>query len=93
MRCTDLITIVLALICAGKLDAADSIEPGDVTTPYPTITNLAVKWQIEGDDDLDATCEVGLIRRKRAAEVFQAWTPERFIRLPPSTISVHCIPI
>lgn len=59
MRSTDLITIVLTLIGAGNLIAADSIELGDVTTPYPTITNLAVEWQIEGDDDLDATCEVG----------------------------------
>ena len=35
-----------------------STTPGEVTTPFPTITNLAVEWRIEGDDDLDATCEV-----------------------------------
>jgi hypothetical protein len=28
--------------------------PREVTTPFPTITNLDVEWQIEGDDDLDA---------------------------------------
>ena len=42
----------------GTLPAADSTTIGEVTLPFPTITNLAVEWRIEGDDDLDATCEV-----------------------------------
>jgi hypothetical protein len=32
--------------------------PGEIRTPYPTISNLAIEWQIDGDDDLDATCAV-----------------------------------
>ena len=38
--------------------ASDTTTPGEITTPYPTISNLAVEWQIEGDDNLDAICEV-----------------------------------
>lgn len=34
--------------------AGDSSLPGEVTTPFPAITNPDVEWQIEGDDDLDA---------------------------------------
>lgn len=46
------------IFLAGALQAMDSTTPGEVTAPFPTITNLAIEWQIEGDDDLDATCEV-----------------------------------
>ena len=53
---------LLLLFAAVSLPAADSIQPGEVTTPFPTLTNLAVEWQVEGDDDLDATC--GLRYRK-----------------------------
>ena len=49
---------LLLLLFGGALHAADSTSPGEITTPFPTITNLAVEWRIEGDDDLDATCEV-----------------------------------
>ena len=46
------------LLLASALNAADSTLPREITTPFPTITNLAVEWQIEGDDDLDASCEM-----------------------------------
>ena len=49
---------LIFLFLITKLHAADSTTPGEITTPYPTLTNLAVEWQIEGDDDLDATCEL-----------------------------------
>jgi hypothetical protein len=48
--------MVVAL--AGSSNAGDAAVPGAVRTPYPTITNLAVEWEIDGDDDLDATCAV-----------------------------------
>ena len=51
-------TKLLPFFLLTTLHAADSTMPGEVTTPFPTITNLAVEWQIEGDDDLNATCEV-----------------------------------
>jgi Right handed beta helix region len=66
----------LALLFLGSsLYAADSLTPGEITTPYPTITNLAVEWQIEGDDDLDATCELKF--RKVGAGEWQDGQPLR----------------
>jgi hypothetical protein len=50
--------LLLPLLLISALHAADSTTPGEITTPFPTITNLAVEWQIEGDDDLDAACEL-----------------------------------
>jgi len=52
------LAFLLVSSVAVSLHATDSITPGEITTPYPTINNLAVEWQIAGDDDLDATCEV-----------------------------------
>ncbi len=46
------------LLLLPLLQAADFTTPLEITTPYPTLTHLALEWQIEGDDDLDATCEV-----------------------------------
>jgi hypothetical protein len=51
-------TKLLPFFLLATLHAADSTTPGEITTPFPTITNLAVEWQIEGDDDLDAACEL-----------------------------------
>lgn len=50
--------LILPLLLALRLHAANSTTPGEITTPFPTITNLAIEWQIEGDDDLDAVCEL-----------------------------------
>ncbi|MBA3845459.1 MAG: right-handed parallel beta-helix repeat-containing protein [Planctomycetes bacterium] len=47
----------LALACATRLAAGDAITPGEVTTPWPTITNLAVEWAFTGDDDADSTVD------------------------------------
>jgi len=49
--------LALLFLCSAA-QAVDSLIPGEVITPFPTITNLAVEWQIEGDDDLDAVCEL-----------------------------------
>ena len=38
--------------------AVDATTPGTITTPYPTVTNLAVEWQIEGDDNLNCTVDM-----------------------------------
>lgn len=32
--------------------------PGKLSTPYPTIHNLAIEWEIEGDDNLNGVVEV-----------------------------------
>ena len=50
--------LLLPLLLISALHAADSTIPGEVTTPFPTLNHLAIEWQIDGDDDLDAVCEL-----------------------------------
>jgi hypothetical protein len=68
-------TKLLPFFFLATLHAADSTTPGEVTTPFPTITNLAVEWQIEGDDDLDAICEMKF--RKLGAAEWRSGLPLR----------------
>ena len=60
------LAILLLSLMAVSLQAADRTTPREIETPYPTLTNLAVEWQIDGDDNLDATCEV---KFRKAGEV------------------------
>ncbi len=67
----------------------DSTTPGEITTPYPTITNLAVEWRIEGDDNLNATCGV---RYRKIGDT--AWREENAAapgsrRIEPKDLSDH----
>ncbi len=80
--------LLYPVIHGNRLIAADSTIPGEVTTPFPTISNLAVEWQIEGDDNLDAMCEV-LFR----AEGTQAWRKGMPLRRVPAGISQKTAPI
>ncbi|MEQ1840504.1 MAG: hypothetical protein ABL994_08845, partial [Verrucomicrobiales bacterium] len=75
VRVSVLLLAPLALLAA----ADDAATPGDITLPFPTITNLAVEWQIKGDDDLDATCEVKY-RKIGAVE----WRSEMPLRRVPA---------
>src|SRR5262249_23280761 len=54
-----------AVLSMGSVAAADddATVAGEVTTPYPTILNLAVEWKIAGDANLNGTVSV----RYRAA--------------------------
>jgi hypothetical protein len=72
-------TLPLLLLATAQLNAADSLEPGEVTTPFPTINHLAVEWQITGDDDLDASCEV---RFRKATS--SAWVSAMPLRRVPA---------
>jgi len=38
--------------------AQDSTVAGAIVTPYPTLVNLAVEWQIQGDDNLNGIVNV-----------------------------------
>lgn len=49
---------LLPFFLLASLHAGDATTPGEVSSPFPTLTNLAVEWQIEGDDDLDAACDI-----------------------------------
>ena len=39
------------LLVNAQASAQDYTVPGDITTPYPTIINLAIEWQIQGDNN------------------------------------------
>lgn len=67
------------LIFLSPVHAADSTTPGGITTPFPTITNLAVEWRIEGDDNLNANC---LLRYRRSGDA--AWQEGMPLRRVPA---------
>ncbi len=48
--------LLLSVFCRGALLAGNATVPGQLSTPFPTVTNLAVEWMIEGDDNLNAVC-------------------------------------
>ncbi len=77
-------TLLLAAVLVSTLShAGDATIPGEITTPFPTITNLAVQWQLEGDDDLDATCSVRF--RASGTEPWQQGMPLRRVPAGSST--------
>ncbi len=47
--------------------AQDKTIPGPVTTPYPTIINLAVEWAIQGDDNMNGVVTVQYREMGRSA--------------------------
>lgn len=50
---------LLLLLFIFKSSVAQNFTiPGEVTTPYPTIINLGVEWNIRGDDNLNGTVTV-----------------------------------
>jgi len=57
--------LIAVLALSGAAAAEDATTPSDVSTPYPTITNLAVEWRIQGDDNLNG---VVTVRFRRADE-------------------------
>lgn len=73
------VRLLLLLLLTSRLSAADATTPGEVTTPFPTITHLAVEWRIEGDDNLNATCAV---RYRPVGET--AWREEMPLRRVPA---------
>lgn len=69
------------MLCAGAALAQNSTTAGEVSAPYPTITNLAVEWEIRGDDNLNG---VVAVRYRRGGEaVWRAAMPLR--RVPAGT--------
>lgn len=76
------------LLLVTKLAASDATTPLEVSTPFPTIHHLAVEWQIEGDDDLDATCE---LRFRKEGET--AWRNGEALRRVPAGKSQKTSPV
>lgn len=62
---------------------ANSTVPGALTTPNPTLRNIAVEWAITGDADNDGTVRVRF--RRRGAPAWQSAMPLR--RIPAGSTS------
>jgi len=73
---------------APRLWALDATIPGEVTTPYPTITNLAVEWMIAGDDNLN-----GVVTVEYRIAGQQRWHPAMPLRRIPAGRSRRTRPI
>lgn len=63
------------------LSGRDDTRPGAVSTPHPTLEHLAVVWEIEGDDNLNAT--VGVAYRAVGEDRWSEGMPLR--RVPQQT--------
>ncbi len=75
------IIMVCTLLCLAVFQLAlakNSTTPGSISTPYPTLTCLAVEWLIEGDDDEDGVVEVSF----RAAGKTQWRQAMPLVRVP-----------
>ncbi|MFC2076130.1 right-handed parallel beta-helix repeat-containing protein [candidate division KSB1 bacterium] len=80
--------IAFSLNFVISTQAGNATVPGEVTTPYPTIINLAVEWMIEGDDNLNG---VVTVRYRKPGD--RAWKEAMPLRRVPAGKSVQTTPI
>jgi hypothetical protein len=57
-RPTFVLAAAAAFLFPAVLLGQNATSRGAVSTPYPTITNLAIEWLISGDDNYNASCTV-----------------------------------
>ena len=50
--------LTILLLLSIQVFSQDKTIPGKVSTPYPTIINVAIEWEIEGDDNLNGIVTV-----------------------------------
>jgi hypothetical protein len=61
-----------------KIFAQDRTIPGEALTPYPTITNLAVDWIIQGDDNQNGV--VNIYFREKGNKTWEQGMPLRRVQ-------------
>lgn len=81
LRVALMVPVVLALGPCPPLSGQDATTAGEVTTPHPTIINLAVEWRIKGDDNFNS--EVTVKCRRVEEKVCHEAMPLR--RVPAGT--------
>jgi len=87
MRHLPLFTVFLVALSMPVL-AENATIPGEITTPYPTVINLAVEWKIKGDDNLNG---VVAVRFRQAGE--EQWHDAMPLRRVPAGKSRGTTPI
>ena len=70
-----LILLVDLLFFNIKAVAQNETIPGEITTPYPTIINIAVEWEVKGDDNQNGIVSVKF--REKGKSVWQKGMPLR----------------
>ncbi len=75
---TLILAAAAALTLAGSAVAENQTIPGRIELPYPTLTNLAVEWEIKGDDNLDGVVQVAF--RAAGESAWRAAMP--LVRIP-----------
>jgi hypothetical protein len=89
MMCNaSIVATFLVALCGAAVAGNNVTVPGEVTTPYPTILNLATEWKIEGDDNLNGVVSV---RYRVAGE--SAWHDAMPLRRVPAGQSRGTRPI
>jgi hypothetical protein len=58
MKTTSLLITLLLLSAANLVYSQNKTIPGALTSPYPTLINLAVNWEIKGDDNMNGAVSV-----------------------------------
>jgi hypothetical protein len=76
------------MLCNTATADDNATVHGEVTTPYPTIQNLAVEWKIEGDANLNGTV---VVRFRAVGE--NAWRDAMNLRRVPAGESRGTRPI
>ena len=77
-----LLLLICNLLFASMLSAQNAVIPGTLSAPYPTIINLAVVWEISGDDNHNASAIVRY--RKADSSVWHHGMPLRRIHADSS---------
>jgi len=83
-----LVSVALMVSFCPPVAAGNATVPGEVTTPYPTLVNLAVEWMIEGDDNLNGVVNVWY---RRVGE--DKWHQAMPLRRVPAGESIRTRPI
>jgi hypothetical protein len=73
------ILIALTIFCSQLSFSQNVTTPGEITTPYPTIINLAVEWKIDGDDNQN-----GIVYVKFSEKGIAKWKEAMPLRRVPA---------
>ncbi|MEP7111060.1 MAG: right-handed parallel beta-helix repeat-containing protein [Ferruginibacter sp.] len=74
---TNFVFFACILCCYMQTFAQNETIPGEITTPYPTIINLAVEWKIRGDDNQNGMVSIRF--REKGKKSWQEGMPLRRI--------------
>src|SRR5687768_13338494 len=71
--------IAIILFCGLQTLAQNESIAGEISTPYPTIINLAIEWKIQGDDNQN-----GIVRVRFREKGKTAWVEGMPLRRIPA---------